>query len=105
MSAFRRKMPISKSQAIALASVGVMTREGYTGMFCTTDAPNAIPAGTQIKKVRTESDDEHQIGSTGAVLGSISVNNLGIMYFIEWDDKPKHAISTVAWKIARLHDA
>jgi hypothetical protein len=101
MSAYRRKMPISKSQEIALASIGVMPREGYTGWFCTANAPNAIRAGTKIKKVRQEEGDTHPLGATGTVLGSISPNDLGIMYFIEWDDKPRHAIATIAWKVAR----
>jgi hypothetical protein len=102
VSAYRHKMSPSKSQIIALASVGVMAREGYTGMFCTTNAPNAIKAGERIHKVKCEANDEHPVGAIGTVLGSISVNNLGIMYFIEWDDKPKHAISTIAWKVAKL---
>lgn len=76
---------------------------GWTGGFTRETYPGALPSGTRIVKVRTEPGDLVPIGANGTVLGSVGHSSLkDIAYFVEWDDRPKHAVATIDWKIAPL---
>lgn len=75
---------------------------GYTGAFTRDQAPGALPNGTRIMKANSEDGDGHQDGARGTVLGSIShpdVHGGAVMYFIEWDARPKVAVGTIGFKV------
>lgn len=92
-------MRVTHQEQAMFEAYDIAPHQGYIGVFTRRNAINAIRAGSRIRKIKTESGDEHPVGSTGTVLGSIQAGHLGIMYFIEWDDKPKFAMATIAWKI------
>ena len=46
-----------------------------------------------IKTASDPSGDLTPLGTVGAVRGSISATDLGTMYFIEWNDKPRMVIA------------
>jgi hypothetical protein len=75
-------------------------RPGWIGGYTTRQAPGAMPNHTRIVKAAEDaSGDLTPMGTLGTVLGSIKHPQLGLCYFIEWDDKPRCAVAVVAWKI------
>jgi hypothetical protein len=75
---------------------------GYHGVFTRDQAPGALASGTRIMKASSEEGDAHPDGALGTVLGSMShpeVQNGAVMYFIEWDARPKVAIATIGVKV------
>ncbi len=75
---------------------------GWTGAFTTEQAEGALPNGTRIEKTKSEPKDATPGGTPGTILGSIShpgVMNGAIMYFVEWDDRPKVAVGVMGWKL------
>lgn len=75
---------------------------GYTGGFTRDQAPGALRNGTRIMKANSEDGDGHPNGALGTVLGSISDPNVAkgmVMYFIEWDARPKVAVGTIGFKV------
>lgn len=73
---------------------------GYAGAFTRHQAKGAYPNGSRVEKVWCEEGDSTPLGTKGIVLGSlIGGPELGIAYFIEWDDKPQVAVGTVAKKV------
>lgn len=84
----------------------------WTGDFTRDQADGAIPNGTPIQKINSEDKDAHPNGSRGVVLGSVDLRGLGptpagcmptdFVYWVEWQEKPKHAIFVIGSKIARL---
>jgi hypothetical protein len=76
---------------------------GWTGMFTRRQAPGALSNGTRVEKIATEKNDAHPIGAHATVLGSIAHPENGmVLYFVEWDAKPRWAIGVVAWKVREL---
>lgn len=73
--------------------------EGYYGAFTREQAEGAIPNGTRIIKTNSEKGDGRQDGVGGVVLGSMDGGDMGICYFVEWDDAPKFAVGVIALKI------
>ena len=74
---------------------------GYTGMHTQEQAPGAYLNGTRIVKVCSEEGDATPDGMGGKVLGSLYDEKLGHLYFVEWDNRPKVAVGTIALKIDR----
>lgn len=75
----------------------------WIGAFTREQAPNAKFAnGTRIRKAKQEAGDATPLGTKGTVLGSIShpdVRNGAVLYFIEWDNRPKTAVGVIEWKL------
>jgi len=77
---------------------------GYAGAFTREQSFQAkYKNGSRVAKVRTEKGDTNPIGVTGTVLGSISHPEVGVGYFIEWDDFPRLAVFVVEWKLGAQH--
>lgn len=74
-------------------------RPGWTGNFTTQQAGGAIPNGTRIRKITTEHKDAHPVGSIGTVLGSLEAQEGKLLYFIEWDARPRWAVAVADFKI------
>jgi hypothetical protein len=88
-------------QAARLLEIG--NEPGWVGAFTRQQAKGAWPNGTRVVKIAEDpSGDLSPPGSEGAVLGSVSVPERGVAYFIEWDHQPKHAVVCVGWKLNRL---
>ncbi len=82
------------------ARFGIKLYPGYLSAFTRREAVGAFRNGTRIVKVREDhGGDWHGVSSSGIVLGSISHAELGIAYFVEWDDRPKLPSIVVAAKI------
>jgi hypothetical protein len=76
---------------------------GYEGVFTRNQALGAWRNGTRVAKTAEDpSGDLTPLGSHGAVLGSIYAPEVGVGYFVEWDDKPKTAVFVVAKKLTAL---
>lgn len=79
---------------------------GWFGLFTRAQARDAIPNGARIVKKTMEPGDAHAPGELGTVIGSFwavdprtVVDTL--MYFVEWDDRPRVAVGLLAYKIGR----
>jgi hypothetical protein len=74
---------------------------GYMGAFTTQQAEGAYPNGTRIIKQNSKKGDATKDGTKGKILGSVAVPpmpeypGVKFLYFMEWDDKPKVAVSMV----------
>ncbi len=80
------------------------TEPGYVGAFTREQADGAIPNGSKVRKVAVEHGDAHPVGALAIVLGSIRepYGEHRIMYFLEWDRLPRHAVGCIAWKIEQV---
>lgn len=92
-----RGVRVSQDEADAL---GMGNHPGYNGMFTRKAHPDALPNGTCISKVNSEAGDVTPNGTSGTIMGSVGCHELGIMYFIEWDNKPGYVIGCVEKKVA-----
>ena len=73
---------------------------GYTGCFTRDRYPLAkFDNGQRVVKVKEEDGDTHPVGSCATVLGSIGHPDIGVGYFVEWDDLPRVAVFVVEWKL------
>jgi hypothetical protein len=97
----------SERTAVLMAlHYGIMPHEGYFGSFTRAQAQGAIPNGARVRKAFEDpSGDRTPIGSLGTVLGSfvgyVSDDAAMLAYFVEWDRKPRIAVSLSFWKIQR----
>jgi hypothetical protein len=59
-------------------------------MLCVREeAPEALyKNGTKIRKGDGDLDDITPKGTPGTILGSLYHHQMGVGYFVEWDDKP-----------------
>jgi hypothetical protein len=81
---------------------GVRDWPGWTGAFTRDQAQGALFLNkARIKKAKGELQDLTPLGTEGTVLGSLHVPGIGFGYFVEWDNKKRHAIFVVGWKIGR----
>jgi hypothetical protein len=88
------------NQTIADA-FNIREEPGWVGFFSRQEAPQAkYKNGARIKKFGQESSDQTAHGTGGWVLGSIYQELAGVAYFVEWDDKPRHAIFIVEARIS-----
>lgn len=74
---------------------------GWVGVF-TREQHGALRNDTRVKKDRGDPGDLTPIGTEGTVLGSVYHPGIGTIYFIEWDNRPRHAVGVVAWKLSLL---
>lgn len=76
---------------------------GYYGAFTRARAKGAWPNGSRVVKVFSEEDDTHELGARAVILGSMRMpdgeEDLGILYFVEWDSDPGVAVACVAAKL------
>jgi hypothetical protein len=85
-------------------SLGLRGEPGYSGIFTRNEAPETrFKNGSRVEKGKSDPDDSHQEGAQGVVLGSLATP-LGVLYFVEFDDQPRIAISCVA-EGGRLREA
>jgi hypothetical protein len=93
----------TKSDRDMMKYYGILEHDGWTGVFTTRQSPMAkIANGARIKKAAMEEGDAHAIGAMGTVLGSLGAPELGVAYFVEFDDRPRHAALIVERKIAAI---
>jgi len=76
------------------------TKPGYIGHYIEGQADGAVPNGQRVVKVADEKGDAHTLGDTATVISSYAHPELGLMYFIEWDDRPKLIVACISWKLA-----
>lgn len=68
---------------------------GWIGAFTRAQAPCAqFRNGSRVAKQGTDETDAHKDGALATVLGSIE-SPAGIVYFVEWDDRPRIACAIV----------
>jgi hypothetical protein len=80
---------------------GIREHDGWTGVFTTRQSSMAkFKNGARFKTAKMEDGDTHEIGAMGTILGSVGTLNIGVAYFVEFDDKPRHAALIVERKIA-----
>jgi hypothetical protein len=66
---------------------------GYRTPFSRQQSPLAkYKNGARIVKTGVGKNDLHPAGMHGTVLGSIGLPEIGVGYFIEWDDMPRCAV-------------
>lgn len=77
---------------------------GWTGAFPASDAEGAWPKGSRVRKIVSETGDHHTVGSLATILGSLRETDgeRRIMYWLEWDATPRHAVACIAWKLEPL---
>jgi hypothetical protein len=77
----------------------VQLHAGYVGAFTREEAEGALCNGTRVVKVWGEKGDAHPLGAEATVLGSMSHPDVGVGYFLEWDDMPRTAVFAAAKKV------
>lgn len=86
-----------------LELLGIREEAGWTGGFSRKQFPGALANGSRVVKCFDEVGDTHTLGARATVLGSIQKwpwEPVG--YFVEWDDRPKHAVLISGRKIGLL---
>ncbi len=95
-------MKIALEQPVARL-FGIKSHPGWHGEFTTRSAIGAYPNGSRVVKIACDpAGDENENGSVGRVLGSIQWDTSPIMYFVEWDHRPRHAFCVHAGKLEKL---
>jgi hypothetical protein len=84
--------------------VGLKEHEGYWGVFTRAEVLGAWRNGTVVVKIASDEVGDYTAnGTLGKVMGSLHHPDQGVLYFIEWDDKPGIVIGCMAKKLrARL---
>ena len=77
----------------------VRPHKGWHGVFTTEEFDGAIPNGTRVVKCMWEPKDGHPMGAKARVLGSIGHPEVGIGYFVEFEEHPRVAVFIQAVKI------
>lgn len=92
-----RGIPLTPSVADALE---VSEHEGYFGVFTRNQYPGALPNGSRVRKLNSERGDHTTDGVSGTIMGSIGHPELpNIMYFVEWDNRPRTVIGCMDSKL------
>lgn len=73
----------------------ITTEPGITGHFTRNEAPGARKNGTVGYKTGSLPGDTHKDGDSCVVLGSLSHPDIGLGYFVAWQDMPLHAVFVV----------
>jgi hypothetical protein len=74
---------------------------GWRGPFTRREAPQArYPNGSRVRKAKHERGDVTTLGTMGTVLGSLYVPNVGVGYFVEWENRPRVAVFVVEYKVS-----
>lgn len=96
-------MRIIEAPDIVAETFDIREHSGYSGVFTRHQYEAAeYKNGTRIKKVWGEAGDGTALGTKGTVLGSLGHPNVGVAYFVEWDDKPHHAVFVAAKKLGAV---
>lgn len=78
---------------------------GWTGGVCREQADGAWPNGTRVEKTGYEiggpAFNSHRIGDQATVLGSFRALDGGLIYCLEWDDRPKWSILAAGKYLAK----
>lgn len=84
---------VASDSRLALA-LNIDLHPGYRDPFTRDQCPLAkIPNKARVRKIsRTDQTDLHDPGALGTVLGSIGAPDVGVAYFVEWDDMPTRAV-------------
>lgn len=84
-------------------ALGLRYWPGYEGAFTRDQHPLAdIPNKARVVKISSDDPtDAHPPGALGVVLGSIGHPEVGVAYFVEWDDMPGRAVMVRQQKIRR----
>ena len=77
-------------------------RPGWIGQFTTAQYPGAIPNGTRVVKVGWEPGDAHSLRAKATILGSMGHPEVGIGYFVEFEEHPNQAVFIAGAKIAEV---
>lgn len=87
------------------ARFGIRYHEGYASPFTREQSPLArYRNGARVRKAKVDRagrHGEHPIGSLGTVLGSIGRADIGVAYFVEWDESPGAPTVVYEGKIER----
>lgn len=75
---------------------------GWFGVFTRAHYPGALENGSRIKKVWEEPGDGTALGTEGTVLGSLGFPDIGVGYFVEWDNRPRVAVFVISKKIGAV---
>jgi hypothetical protein len=87
-------------EILAVVTELCIKRPGWAGGYSTRQALGGWRNGTRVEKAAEDATgDLTKMGTLGTVLGSVMHPELGMAYFIEWDDKPKVAVLCVQWKL------
>lgn len=71
---------------------------GYMGAF-TRAQEGDWPNGGRVEKDSAERGDSTPNGVQGTILGSLKVEDMGELYFIEWDNRPTFAVGCARVKL------
>lgn len=82
--------------------MGLSYHRGYVGVFTRATYPGALASGIRVVKANSESGDYTVDGTAGTIMGSIGNPEIGILYFIEWDNRPGYVIGCVEKKVVNL---
>lgn len=73
----------------------------YLGGYVVSQAEGAIPNGEIIIKTNSMEGDATPDGTPGKVIGSLRDPEVGLCYFVEWQDKKGFAVAVMELKIRR----
>src|SRR5262245_15908147 len=76
---------------------GWRMRDGV--FFFEDEYPGAMKNGTRVVKVRGDEGDTHPLGALATVVGSIGHPDVGVCYFVEWDEHPGVPVAVMAFKL------
>jgi hypothetical protein len=87
--------------AAMLKHFDIRERAGWKGIFSTQQSPLAkIANGSRVETIANQDSDTHPLSATGTVLGSVGLPDVGVAYFIEFDDAPKCAFNPPGYPTA-----
>jgi hypothetical protein len=81
---------------------GIRLHPGWEGMFTRGEYPGAMRNGTRVEKINGAPTDSHPDGARATVLGSFGLPEVGVAYFVAFDDWPKSAVMVVAARVRPL---
>jgi hypothetical protein len=79
-----------------LRLLNIRLHRGYEGMFTRGQYPGAMRNGSRVEKIQSKPEDSHPDGAQATVLGSFGHPQVGVAYFVEFDDWPKSAAMVTA---------
>lgn len=73
---------------------------GWSGVLSRDEQPEAkFKNGTRVRKMLHEAGDRTPLDTSGTILGSLYAPEVGVGYFVEWDDKPRTSVFVVEEKL------
>lgn len=83
---------------------------GWLGAFSRAQALGALRNGSRVVKTKGEPNDGTPDGTPGIILGSGEITHQelpggsGLMYWVEWANRPRVAVGVMAWKLRLAND-